>query len=478
MWEQIRSNRRASVVMILGMALLLMALGYVIAGAAQPKAAPFGILAALAAWLILWLVAATQGSSLLLGTMDATEITHDDVPMLDNVVEEMAIAAALPAKPKVYLIDHEAPNAFAVGSPGRSAVAVTTGLLARLNRDELQGVIAHEVGHIRNEDTRMLTQAGVLLGAIVLLSDAFLRGMRFSGARRRSSGRGGGQAQLVFLLVAVALAILAPIMAQVLYFACSRRREYLADATAARLTRYPEGLASALEKIAQPAGRMTGVNRVVAPMFIVNPLSGAGALNLFSTHPPIGERVRILRGMAGAAGLRAYEHAFRKATGRALIGGRTLGASDDAAVRAASPDAASGSGLGRLRQAVDVLHRRDGLLFLACPCGVRMKIPASLDAAEVACPRCGRRQAIPRPVEVAATLGAVTAAAERAQQAKAASGDAVLPVHLSPKRFRYVPGAWQSFRCDCGRAIQLSPTFGAGQVRCAGCGATIRVDRT
>ena len=240
-------------------------------------------------------------------------------PQLFNVVEEMKIAAGLPAMPKIYIINDPAPNAFATGrSPKSASIAVTAGLLGRLNRDELQGVVAHEMSHILHRDILYVMMAGVMLGGVVLLSQVFLRGMFQGsvGSRRRysSESRGGGQAQMVMIIIAVLAAILAPLMAQLLYFAVSRRREYLADAGAARLTRYPEGLASALEKIAtDPAPQLAAANEATAPMYIVNPFKKRGKMDLSawtSTHPPIAERIRILRSMSQGASYKDYAEAF------------------------------------------------------------------------------------------------------------------------------------------------------------------------
>jgi len=397
MWEQIRANRRRSIALILVMALVLALLGAMIGGAFSPEHVWVGTAVAIAIWAILWLVAAAAGREIVLASVGAREITHDDIPRLFNVVEEMTIAAALPKMPKVYLIDNDAPNAFACGTPENSAVAVTTGLLTRLNRDELQGVIAHEIGHIKNNDTKFMTLAGVLLGAVVLIADGFLRGMLYAGRGRRR-GSAGGQGAAIFLLLAIIMAILAPIFAQLLYFACSRRREYLADACGALFTRYPEGLASALEKIEASASRMRDVNRVVAPMYIVNPLQGASASSLFSTHPPTADRVRVLRSMAGGAGLAQYEAAFRKVHRTGIMGAADLRQVPEAPIR--QPGGDSGvEPLEQAREAVDVLHRLGGYIFLACPCGLKMKIPPAYGGKEIVCPRCGRGHRVPSGVD-------------------------------------------------------------------------------
>jgi heat shock protein HtpX len=232
MWELIRANKRSSIVLMVLMAVVLMLLGFVIGMAFfGGEGGFFGLIIATAIWLVLTLISFSSGDQILLATSRAKPVTHDVHPQLFNIVEEMKIAAGLPAMPKIYIINDPAPNAFATGrSPKSASVAVTAGLLGRLNRDELQGVIAHEISHILHRDILFITLAGIMLGSIVLLSQVFLRGMFYSsmGSRRRysSGGKGGGQAQLVMMIVAIVAAILAPIMAYLLYFALSRRRAY------------------------------------------------------------------------------------------------------------------------------------------------------------------------------------------------------------------------------------------------------------
>ena len=210
----------------------------------------------------------------------------------------MSIAAGLPM-PKVYIVNDSAPNAFATGrDPEHASVAVTKGLLDKLDRDELQGVIAHEMAHVGNFDIRYAMLVGILVGTTVLISDFFLRGLWFGGGR---GGRreGGGQAQLIMIIVAVVLAVLAPIFARLLQLSISRQREYLADATAVRLTRNPKGLADALQKISGDTEVLEVANRATAHLYIVNPIKKfeKRAKGLFSTHPPIEERIQILRSL-------------------------------------------------------------------------------------------------------------------------------------------------------------------------------------
>ena len=426
-------------------------------------------------WLILFVVAVSNGSGLLLMSAHAREIQHDDHPQLFNVVEEMTIAAGLPRQPKVYIIDSDSPNAFAVGTPEKSAVAITSGLLMKLSRDEVQGVMAHEIGHISNQDTRFMCLAGVMVAAIVLIADGFVRAMFYSGAgRRRSSGRGGGQAQAIMMLLALVVAILAPIMAQLLYLACSRRREYLADACAARFTRYPEGLASALEKIAGSAGKMSDVNRATAPMYIINPLKGSAARSLFSTHPPTNERVRILRSMAGGAGYGAYEAAFAKVSGQHLIGKQSLSGADAPGARAPSPKSEQDD-LASAREVVDILHRMDGLIFLTCACGLKLKIPKGHKENKIKCPTCSRILALPAPVIMA---GAAAAALDTLDKTGEPARPKKKPRPEEPLLFRFKSGKWQSFRCSCGHTIQLSPRFSGARIRCDKCRRTIQVEHT
>jgi heat shock protein HtpX len=320
MWELIRANRRKSLVLFFFMGLFLVLLGYLIGQAISPQGGGItGVVIAIFIWFILNMISIYSGSKIMLSVSNAKEITPDVHPQLYHVVEEMKMAANLPKTPKVYIINSEASNAFATGrGPDDAAIAVTAGLLARLNRDELQGVVAHETSHILNRDIRFMTYAGIMLGTIVLISEIYLRSLFFSSSSRyRSDSRGGGQGQLIIMILAIVMAVLAPIAAQLLYFAISRKREYLADASAVRLTRYPEGLASALEKISASSQDLPSANKVTAPMYIVNPLKKKGMkmADLTSTHPPISERIRILRSIAGGANYNNYEQAWSAVTG-------------------------------------------------------------------------------------------------------------------------------------------------------------------
>ena len=401
MWELIRANKRNSVILMILMAVVLMLMGLAVGLIAfGPEGAYFGLMIATAVWLVLTIVSLSSGDQILLAASKARPITREVHPQLFNVVEEMKIAAGLPTMPKVYIINDPAPNAFATGrSPESASVAVTAGLLARLNRDELQGVIAHEISHILHRDILYVMLAGIMLGGIVLLSQFLMRGMYWGsmGSRRRysSEGRGGGQAQLVLFLIAILVAILAPIMAQLLYFALSRQREYLADAGAARLTRYPEGLANALEKIASdPAPQLAAATNATAPMYIVNPFKKRGVRSLSdltSTHPPISERVRILRAMSQGVSYADYNRAFAAVTHSKGIVPKTALSDPGSAIREGRTEPADQAKPQReAHQIGDIMRKVNGFAFLACDCGLNLKIPPNFQAQTIRCPRCGR----------------------------------------------------------------------------------------
>ncbi|MGH8427071.1 MAG: M48 family metallopeptidase [Gammaproteobacteria bacterium] len=402
MFELIRANKRRAVILMTTMAILLLALGYGLGYAfwGTPIA---GIVVAFIVWCVLALVTWFQGDSLILAASGARKIEKKDHPVLFDVVEEMTIAAGLPKMPEVYILDVEAPNAFATGrNPQRAKIAVTAGLLERMNRDELQGVIGHEIGHVANRDVLYMMIATVMIGAIVMLADIGFYGFLFGGGRggRRtsSSDGGGGQAQVIMMLVALVLVILAPILAQLLYFALSRRREYLADASSARYTRYPEGLASALQKIASNTTPMPQVNRATAALYIANPMktSGRGLADLTSTHPPISERIKILRSIHGDTGYAGYDAAFKQVSGRA-VGVVPFSATQETApaeVRAPTTDTGVDTPIERKRATTNAMWSAQGYRFVSCPCGTTLKVPPGFPKDVVTCPNCGRDHAL------------------------------------------------------------------------------------
>jgi heat shock protein HtpX len=246
------------------------------------------------------------GDRMILGITGARTVNAEEEPMLHNIVEEMAIAAGLP-KPRIALIETDVPNAFAAGmDPKHAAIGVTRGLIDKLNRDELQGVIGHEMAHIANWDTHYMTAVAIMVGLIALVADGVLRvaraSLRSGGSGGRSRGKGGGLGLLVLGVFVLVFAVLAPIAAQMVRFAVSRQREYLADATSVQFTRHPLGLIGALEKLAAEQRPFPGANRATQHMFIVNPFKAFGldASALMSTHPPLQSRIERLRNLGPA----------------------------------------------------------------------------------------------------------------------------------------------------------------------------------
>lgn len=236
---------------------------------------------------------------LVLAMSKAKQIQKHDNRELFTIVENLCIGAGLPM-PKIYIIDDSAPNAFATGRDYKHAVvAVTTGLLTKLEKLELEGVIAHELSHIKNFDIRLMAVVAILVGVVALLADFFMRSLWYGGHRRR--GEGGNSAQGIFLLIGIVLAILSPVIATLIQLTVSRRREFLADASGSLLTRYPEGLARALEKIAKDKEPLEVANNATAHLYIINPFKGKEVQHffsgLFNTHPPVEERIKILRSM-------------------------------------------------------------------------------------------------------------------------------------------------------------------------------------
>ncbi|MCX5675730.1 MAG: M48 family metallopeptidase [Planctomycetota bacterium] len=303
--QLVSSNKRNSVLLVILFILFICilggALGWALLG--DWRLAIPSIFLALLVSSISAIIGYYAGPSAVLAMSGARAIAKEDDPQLYNIVEELSLASGLPM-PALHIIDTPAMNAFATGrDPQHAYVAVTRGLREKLGRDELQGVLAHELSHVQNFDIRFMTLMAVLVGVVVLVADIGTRAI-FYGGRGRSRGRGGGGGgaiQLVIILVALLLAILAPIFAKLIQLAVSRQREYLADASAARMTRYPEGLAQALEALAADTEPMVEASRATAHLFIVQPMMASGrraggeGTSMWSSHPPIQERISRLR---------------------------------------------------------------------------------------------------------------------------------------------------------------------------------------
>jgi heat shock protein HtpX len=311
-YNQIAANRRNSFLLALAVVVILGALGfsigYALTGSAGGAFATTAVAVAVGALASLGSYFA--GDQLVLTVSGAKEVDETSAPQLINVVREMTLSANVPM-PRVYLIDDTAPNAFATGrDPRHASLAITTGLLQKLDREELQGVIGHEMSHIRNLDIRFSLIVGVLVGSIALLSDFFLRWTWWGGGpRSRNDREGGGALQSVMMVVAIVLAVLAPIAARLVQLAVSRQREYLADASSVDLTRNPAGLERALAKIAADKEVLEVANRATQHLYFTNPIKKfeARSANLFSTHPAIVDRINRLRQLTGEMPLAAAD---------------------------------------------------------------------------------------------------------------------------------------------------------------------------
>ncbi|OGN94410.1 MAG: hypothetical protein A2Z75_03055, partial [Chloroflexi bacterium RBG_13_50_10] len=342
-----------------------------------------------------------------------------DIHRVYNIVQELQIASGLEMVPAIYIIDDPALNAFAVGrDPNNAAVVVTSGLLTKLNRDELQGVVGHETAHIKNRDVLLMSLCATLLSTMNMVTWLFSPKRYFT----KEYGDLGDEAMwffllllspilvvlvifgtllihdlpfvlpfLIFILYIPAFMLLMPFLAKLIYFAISRRREYLADACSALYTRYPEGLASALEKMANSTDQVLAASAATAPIYIVNPYRepGMAASDITSTHPPISERIRILRAMAHAS-YAEYDKAYREIRGidKSVIPAYTLAAAGTAAIREAVPDGLHH--IQRTRETTNALWNARKYNIINCACGTRMRLPPSFKLPEVKCPHCGR----------------------------------------------------------------------------------------
>lgn len=496
-WQIIADNKRRTVVLVLAMGAVLAACGFFggIAYAAlfgidhaaldagllwSDRAGLIGLIIALIVWLVLLLVSFVASDQIFLSLAGAHEVDSEKFPQLFHVVEEMKIAGALPAMPRIYIADDPAPNAFAVGkSPEQAMICVTAGLLAICSRDELQGVVAHEMGHILNRDVLYLTVAATMLGAVTFVSDVFWKSARFApiGRYRSSrSGKGGGWAVAIMLL-AVLFLILSPLLARILYFSISRRREYLADATSARLTRYPLGLASALEKIMQSPAELSTAPAATAPFYIVNPYKQDLAAGLFATHPPLTERIKILRAMTKGAAFTDYVKAYWSITKThaPLIPPSDLKAGERVEVR--SPAVGTDLEASDAKHAADIIRGMHAFAFIACACGMQLKVPPEWPSDKIRCPRCNRVHSVRTP-DAAATGEMLAGAAAFSRMETGLSHQQTTASALAPQQIERTPGAWQSFVCQaCGATLQVSPAFTLNAMKCRRCNHPIILTR-
>jgi heat shock protein HtpX len=428
MWEQIRYNQTRTVMLIVGMGVLLIVacsfLGTVSVGAIVPllkdiTLATFGIgtlIIALIIWISAILFVYSKGDDMLISLVGAKKITTDDIHRLYNIVEELKIASGLETVPSIYIIDDPAMNAFAIGCRrNKSAIIVTSGLLTKLNRDELQGVIGHEMAHIKNRDVLLMGLCVSLFRMITTLSWCIIPLIE---NKNFFLGRGRWVVVLITFLIAAFFALLQlpagysdlddflsvawmsyflgfillmPLIAQITCNAFSRRREYLADACSALYTRYPEGLASALQKIAASTEQLKSANMTTAALYIINPFREKGmvASDVSETHPPISERIHILRSMSHVS-YADYDLAYREVRGtdRNGLPAYALAHAETATIRPARADDIDY--IQRVRETSNALWNSHNYKIIQCPCGTRLRLPPSFKLPEVKCPHCGR----------------------------------------------------------------------------------------
>ncbi|MBP5590691.1 M48 family metallopeptidase [bacterium] len=462
MWELIRINKRKSLFVLILMFILLVSLSGAIGAGFYAADWVTGMLWGAFIGVILWAIQAAvayfAGDDIVLHFNMAVVVTPESYPQLYNIVEEMKIAAGLAVMPEIYIVQSSGLNAFATGiRPEKTAICVTSGLVENLTRDELQGVIAHEMSHILNRDVLFMTFAGVMLGTITMLSNVMLRGTVLANSNNRRSRKKGGFSggHPIVILIILIFAIVAPILARIFYFTISKKREYLADASAARLTRYPIGLASALQKIAKHSS-VDFVSKITAPMFIVNPqFSGADEDSLFSasTHPPIYKRIEILTQLqhGGKVSLENYQRIYEKELETSGLFSKTSLESDKSeAVRTESTEKITES----RKDVADVILANTGFKILTCECGLKIKLPPSDLRMKVVCPRCRKELSV---------------SGETAPKAGNDGNELVFT--------RKNKNSWESFPCQCGKfTFQLSPLFRGTYAVCKRCGTKIKIE--
>lgn len=480
MWALVRANRIQTASLAAAALAIAGLLGYGIGGWAprllfgaagfHAETGLIGLEIAVLVWIIVTIAVWVQGDHLILAAAGARPLRKKDHPQFWNVVDEMRIAAGLEHMPQPWLVEERAMNAFATGMhPQTAGVAMTAGALARLDRDQLQGLVAHEIAKIANGDVLFLSLVSLMTGAVFARRTG--RGALGRNPRYRARATQVTLSQRTARWACGSLALLAPVYAVLIAAGVVRRRVYLADACAALYTRYPKGLADALHILSGDPYSLVQANRGLATLCTVNPYwKEEGIWTPFllrATHPPADRRVRILRRLHGAVSPGAYERAWQAETGarRRLFPKAAQGRVRAVPVRAPEAAAESPSARADARGAGDLVRRMHGFLFLACACGLRVKLPPEYPHDHVDCPRCGRQVAAP----VARLAAAVTIAG--------AAGPSTRTREPLLEVARGDPRAWMTFRCACGSLNQVSPGFGARFHTCPACGAKIHIRR-
>ena len=482
MWELIAANRRRSIILFSLMGIVLLLLGSIIGYHVFDYTSWYwGTAIAFLCWAVLAGLSFFQGDRLILSMVKANKANPNHYPMLYNVVDEMRIASGLPYRPHVFVIPEKAPNAFATGKNSKSgSIVVTTGLITILNRDELQGVIAHETAHLLNRDIVFMTHASIMLGSIVFLSDVFLRsflysGGRFGKVRRKAMNRG-----IVFVyLASLIFAVLSPLIAQVLYYAISRKREFLADATAARLTRYPTGLASALHKISistySIAKENQTVTKAIAPFYIVNPFQNQMRLINFNTHPPLEKRIAILNKLRHSVNYLTYQKVYSSVCGEKgkssnILPRSALNELSLVAVRVAEVienQKTNENIIDIHRENEDRIKAEENYRFLQCTCGMKIKVPEEFNKTHIQCPKCKKTVFIPSNESTSDSLNNEKDFSD-VQKRTDENGKVEFIYNRKGE-------SWETFSCICGSAKQISPCFKGNHIFCTQCERDIKI---
>lgn len=414
----------------------------------------YGLLLAILCWSILAGITFLQGEEIILRLAQAKPANRERYPMLHNVAKEMQIAANLPFTPSLFVVDENAPNAFATGkSPHSATIVVTTGLLDVLSRDELQGVVAHEMSHILNRDILFMTHASVMLGSIVFLSKIYLRGLIYSGggnSRKRSMNR--GTAMLFFL--SIFFSLLSPLVANILYFSISKKREFLADASAVRLTRYPYGLLSALQKISNSDCEFKTAQSTLSAFYISDPFAQARPLFNCQTHPPIEKRIEILQSLTHDVNYFTYQKAYSRICGK-------LGKNSNIIPNSAFHESAI---IPVIPFIMEEMAKQDN---------IKPK-PTSKKSDDLNKPKPAEsdeiKTMIPNQQRESYRANFVPPRSSNIDK------DAKAVLETDGSVVYYRKGAeWESFACVCGNAKHLSPTFKNSYLFCTNCRATINI---
>jgi heat shock protein HtpX len=507
--ELIRKNRRKSLYLIVLSFVILLIVGYVLGDVIYTFLMPaqaehyhsnkaifaviFAVFIGMVELVQIFLIFHRKPRSLI-KLLDLRPADKQQFAQLNNIIAEMSIASGLSTPPDAYIIPSAALNAVAMGtSAGNGAIAITAGLIGVCNRDELQGVVAHELSHLINRDSQLLEVCRSTLGMVIVLRDVMLRSIYWGSIGKsnyrtsKSSGKGGSGLHLVITIIGVIFAIMAPLMIRLIYFMLSREREYLADAVSAKLTRYPAGLASALTKIALSTHSMNGVDKVTSAAFIEQPYGDVIVTRKgTSTHPPIWNRIRILRKMTGGSGYIDYKRAYEE-----VMQSKVDFMPDSVAASIISFPVRMGEALASEPQLVtnkeemkgieknirseDVVRLADGYKFINCDCGLDIKIPPAYNKPEIKCPRCGRIHAIKDRMQKP-TLSMVAADIQEAGVLGILNKDVQksplgnIDYSSEPRQVYDRRGkGWEEIDCWCGAKVQLSPSFLGRFVNCQKC---------